>query len=1057
MALLTVVSAGAGTGKTYDICEAIAEAIINGLHPARILATTYTRKAAAELKSRLQERVLHDTRIVNPKERQFKAECVELAAVGTVHSVGHQLLTRYAIELGLSPHLQVLEEEGSNRCLHDLLSGMELDRWESLSTLARKLSIENPQSLVMQLLDVKRSNLIGEQEFSLQLRQSLNRLFEIMAPSGALPQGTGFERLSALAMTALRDIEGKNDNTDITAKAVNVLRAISGTREPRWQDFLKVQKLSAGKKSGADQCLADLRAAASSVRRDPDLHEDIRTFVEGLIKEIRALESEYDRYKVERGLLDFTDLEVLFLDLLKRETLSDSLSTDFDLIVVDEFQDTNPIQLAIFQRLKSLARESRWVGDPKQAIFGFRGTDPDLINAVWDAAPADNRCYLVDNYRSSKGIVQVVSKLFGPVLGDGAVQNAKRDGAPCGIERWVFEAKNKTQDFQSLAAGIAHLRSEGIALRDIAILARTNTNLKEIGEALNIIGISALMELPGLFSTREGTLVLSGLRLVADRRDSLAAATIMHLFEDPACGTPEWLKDRLREVQENRARKEATTQDASLIGRIKMPWDGHPRLRRLEQIDVRTLAPSVIVQLVIDALDVGACLRQWGDTARRTSHLDAIVQLAERYEEQALAMGSAATLSGLNSHLARLGDVHEDLRLSPHGLDAVTLLTYHKSKGLEWPVVVLTDLGEPREPDLWSPAVSGGAPTTEDPLTGRCVRFWPWPFGRNPMVPSKVLAGSGLETDALQSAEGTEAKTKGEQEGLRLLYVGFTRARDRLVLAHRKGQDAWLQQLPDVDRLLNPDLDPGEHRLPGLETTYHLRRLDPSMIEGFRQEAMNRERWLKTLSAASSDDPSHPARYWSPSAEPPTVTPSVALEILPGRSIFPSKLPAEKEDAFGNACHAYLAALPSLARVDLSRKSEVALRLMRGFGVESHIPADDIVTAGDRFRDWVDAKYPGATWVTEVPVTAPRKAGGQWSGTIDLLLLLPDGKAIIVDHKASPIRRDHCAAKAISYSGQLQAYLDAARAQSLLIEETWIHFPLAGVMAAVSEAAKGFV
>jgi ATP-dependent helicase/nuclease subunit A len=113
MADLIVVSAGAGTGKTYDICETITDAIVGGLHPSRILATTYTRKAAAELKSRLQTRVLRHERFKGSKETQAMPELVDLAAVGTVHSVGHQLLTRYAISLGLSPHLLVVEEEGS--------------------------------------------------------------------------------------------------------------------------------------------------------------------------------------------------------------------------------------------------------------------------------------------------------------------------------------------------------------------------------------------------------------------------------------------------------------------------------------------------------------------------------------------------------------------------------------------------------------------------------------------------------------------------------------------------------------------------------------------------------------------------------------------------------------------------------------------------------------------------------------------------------------------------------------------------------------------------------
>jgi ATP-dependent helicase/nuclease subunit A len=1051
MAELTVVSAGAGTGKTYDICETISDAIVNGLHPSRILATTYTRKAAAELKTRLQTRLLRDERFKGSKETQAMAELVDLAAVGTVHSVGHQLLTRYAIRLGMSPHLLVLEEEGSNRSLRDLLSSMDLSKWESLATLARKLSIDNPQSLVLQLLDAKRSNQIGAQEFSDQLQQSLERLFEIMSPGGPRPDGVGFERLFGLARSALADIESKTDSTDKTRNAISDLRALCASKEPKWQDYVKAQKLEAGVRSGADECLRPLRAAAAGVRHAPELQQDMRAFVQGLVNEIEVLESEYAKYKGERGLLDFTDLEVQFLGMLQDESLRASLSEDFDLVVVDEFQDTNPIQLAIFQRLKSVARESRWVGDTKQSIFGFRGTDPDLIRGIWDAVPVENRRELLENRRSSKGIVQIVSTLFAPVFGVGAVQNAVIAGAPRAIERWIFESRNKDQDFQSLAVGIAQLRSEGIPLRDIAILARTNSSLKDIGAALHAAGIPALLELPGLFSTREGTLVLCGLRLVADRRDSLAAATIMHLFEDHACDTPGWLEERLVELQKHRALQEEGEGEPAEIGRIGMPWGNHSRLESLGKIDARTLAPSVVVQLVIDALDAGGSLREWGDSARRASHLDAIVQLAKQYEDESLATGSAATLSGLNSRIAKLTAEGKDIRLAPNGLDALTLLTYHTSKGLEWPVVVLADLGAERDPNMWSPVVSGGAAATGNPLAGRTVRFWPWPFGysNNPFGPPQIIKGSGLEVDALQSIEGQTATAREQQEGLRLLYVGFTRARDKLVLTHRKGKDAWLQQLPGIDTLLDPRLDAGEHELPGIDSTYVLRRLGHAMFDGIRQDGLRSERWLRPLSAASPGSPSHVARYWSPSEDLRTVAPRVAIEVLPGQSIFPSKLPEDKEAALGSACHAYLAALSSQASLDPLRKAEVALRLLKGFCVEAFIPAADIVAGGERFREWVDTKYPGATWITEVPVSAPRLAGGQWLGTIDLLLLLPDGKAVIVDHKASPIRREHCVAKAETYSGQLQAYQEILRAQSLNADTAWIHFPLAGAMAAV--------
>ena len=85
-------------------------------------------------------------------------------------------------------------------------------------------------------------------------------------------------------------------------------------------------------------------------------------------------------------------------------------------------------------------------------------------------------------------------------------------------------------------------------------------------------------------------------------------------------------------------------------------------------------------------------------------------------------------------------------------------------------------------------------------------------------------------------------------------------------------------------------------------------------------------------------------------------------------------------------------------------------------------------------------------------MTAPRTGGGQWNGSIDLLLRLPDGSVMIVDHKSSPIRRDQCAAKAATYAGQLAAYREALAAQDLPVAATWIHFPLATAMASLKVA-----
>ena len=114
MKSLELVRAGAGSGKTTDLCATVATAVVEGLDPARILATTFTKKAAAELKGRIQAQLLVGSGVTSDAHQH--ADRLELAAIGTVHSVAHQLLSRYAIEMGLSPRLEVVTEpQGESR------------------------------------------------------------------------------------------------------------------------------------------------------------------------------------------------------------------------------------------------------------------------------------------------------------------------------------------------------------------------------------------------------------------------------------------------------------------------------------------------------------------------------------------------------------------------------------------------------------------------------------------------------------------------------------------------------------------------------------------------------------------------------------------------------------------------------------------------------------------------------------------------------------------------------------------------------------------------------
>ena len=125
----------------------------------------------------------------------------------------------------------------------------------------------------------------------------------------------------------------------------------------------------------------------------------------------------------------------------------------------------------------------------------------------------------------------------------------------------------------------------------------------------------------------------------------------------------------------------------------------------------------------------------------------------------------------------------------------------------------------------------------------------------------------------------------------------------------------------------------------------------------------------------------------------------------------------------------------------------MAERCLSAYSVTGLIPPSVLVSSGERFCQWVESNYPGATWHAEIPVSGPRSEGGQWAGTIDLALQLPDGEVVIVDHKSAPIRREYCATKAGEYAGQLSAYAEVLSGAGTRLRAAWIHFPLAGAMA----------
>ncbi len=321
-----LLAAGAGSGKTSVLVERFVRAVCeDGIAPGRIMAITFTDRAAGELRLRVRERLLE------LGEREA-ARDTEAAHVSTFHGFCARLLRGHALAAGLDPQFAILDEAFAGR--------------------------------------------LRERAFSLALGDFLaegssSEAVDVVAAYGA-------DRLRGMILAVHEELRSR------------------GERRPRLPDGTL--------RLGDDAAEIDRRAAR----------------VCGLLGELlEEFAGRYAELKQERGALDFDDLELHARDLLeRRHGVRSALSEQFELLMVDEFQDTNPRQLAI---LTQLERENLFtVGDELQSIYGFRHADVRLFRARREElAGRGASLALTHNFRSRRPILDVVNAVFEERFGNG--------------------------------------------------------------------------------------------------------------------------------------------------------------------------------------------------------------------------------------------------------------------------------------------------------------------------------------------------------------------------------------------------------------------------------------------------------------------------------------------------------------------------------------------------------------------------------------------------------------------------------------------------------------
>jgi len=779
---LTVIPAGAGSGKTYTIQTQLGEWIKDGkIQPERIVAVTFTEAAAGELRERIRAELIRSGR---PED----ALKLDQAIITTIHGFGLRVLSEFCFEAGITPRPRLLSEDEEDALIRHALTATEradavMDRLKPFGYGYDFATGKGPEDqfrdkvlAVIVLLRVI-GRVAGDPLLWPYAEQHIR--------AGYGPTGDAGE-LHARLQGAVNTLRARfpqdlsvlfKDKKTVAAELRKNYRALyqAGTTDALSHDWALWQKLrnlrlsnsSSKLPEGYDALAEAVMLAAAGLTQHPGPLEDAIAHAGALFGAAEEALERHSSAKRGSGLLDYTDMLAESNRLFAgNAAVLRYFSDRWDCLVIDEFQDTNPLQFSLLWLLHRACVPALVVGDRKQAIMRFQQADARLLAALESHYP-EAVTPLAENWRTTPVLMEWINAVgnglfpgeYTPLRPQASYPSSM---APLDVVHIVARTKSSVVA-EHMACHLKALLDSGELIYDrhskrqrplrggdIAVLCPKHALLSQYAAALRAVGVRVRRDEEGWFKSPVIELAFHALAYVADPHDAHAALYLT---------TTELGVHDL---------------ESALTAFIDGAPPADPVLALLDAVhDVpATASVEQVVREVIAALDLYERTACWPDGAQARANLVRLQAEAKAFTDsssEALASGGYYG-SGLKTFLAWLrARAERDDNQPPARVideDAVHLVTWHSAKGREWPVV----------------AVCGTYSSVKARLPDLDVQYASFDDLERVLPEARIAYTPGFDAPEACERFTGHLQWLAEDDATRLLYVALTRPREKLIL-----------------------------------------------------------------------------------------------------------------------------------------------------------------------------------------------------------------------------------------------------------------------------------